>query len=182
MRTTDNYRPGLRPTTRQLMILSLFVACISAQVAPYFRESKPPSFQDKAAVAVALSAESCFVLPVLIMLLDRRGPAKNWYALVIFWTFMMATLAIGLWLLLYSGVLPRPWFFTKPLEFIFPALFVAGAARLTFDLMPALCPCCGQRALVPVQPGSSRWMPQTRSCAVCGRRSCKSRRGAWQPL
>jgi hypothetical protein len=128
MASTIEYGPGLKPTIRHLMILVLFVALVSFPLANDWDQLKPRSFNDKAFIALFLVFAACLVLPVLILVLDRRSPARSWYALVVFWSFMMIGLTGGGWFLSGSGTIPRLWYL-KLLRYALPLMFVACSIR-----------------------------------------------------
>jgi hypothetical protein len=174
------YRPGLRPTLRHLMILCLHVAIVAAVFRSVFTGIGQAPLEQKLDAALGMCLLNWFMLPALVLLLDRRGPARSWYALVVFNTFMMASIGAGGWLLFYAGVRPRLSFRNRLVEYAFPVLFVVACAQLVLDHFPATCPVCRTRSLVPVEP-VSRNRPQIRWCARCLRRSYKDLHGQWRP-
>ncbi len=173
MASSVHYRPGLRPTLRHLMILCLFVALICAFITLGDPWPQPIPFDDRAMIGLAVLSATSFVLPVLILLLDRPGPARNWYALLIFSTFMIVSMAVATWFLYYSVIRHRPWGLSKCLVYASPLLIVAAFARVIHQFFPAVCPRCGRRSLVPVE-AKKRGPLQVLWCACCGVRSSRS--------
>ncbi len=66
---------GLRPTIRQLMILVVYGALVSAIAATILRDDSGPPAYLAISVLVPLSP---LVLALLVLIFDRGGPAKAW--------------------------------------------------------------------------------------------------------
>lgn len=180
MMSPIHFRPGLRPTFRDFVALLLYLASMSGLIVWIFHDGGVHSFPEGLATVTALFLLTCFGLPALILLLDRREPARRWYALIIFWVFMMGTTLLG-WFCFYTEVLPLRSAWRTQFLYGSPILFAACVARLTLDFLPSVCPCCGMRGLVPTET-PSRITRHVRWCANCGRRSSKLGRGEWHPL
>jgi hypothetical protein len=177
MITPAYHGPGLKPTLRHLMILILFSAIMSALIAPMYREDQAPSARDKVVVAFGLGAATSLLLPALIMVLDRPGPTRTWYAVAVFWISMLALMGGAWWIVADSGLYPRPRFINGYLKWIVYLAIPLVAVRCVCRLAPAGCPSCGRRTLI--YAGQSAWGPPLiRSCASCGARY---RAGGWGP-
>jgi len=122
-----------------------------------------------------------WLLGVLVVLLDRPGPLRNWMGPLLVSLFYPC---IALW---YDGAALVAWFrlghapawaFAVP----FNALLLGGFLAYLTRVYPRRCPDCGQRSLVPFvrlgkKDGRTR---QTRGCASCGVHLCKDDQGRWQ--
>jgi len=154
------YRHGLRPTLRHLMILVLGVALMSSLVAPLAR----PGSSTADWLLILWLPLTPALLSVLILVFDRRGPAKFWLAGLIASLTLPAVVAwadgIAWWFDAW-----RTW--AAPLA-VLNALGLAILVRLV-RWLPRRCPACGLRSLLPL----GRRATGLRWCASCG----YSRRG-----
>jgi hypothetical protein len=159
MATEHRLPPELRPTLRHLMIGIVYFSIVFAVAAPFLRSS--PSWSVLVAVSLILPA-SPVVLAVLILVLDRPGPARRWLP------HMLAVLfgpVLVLWFDLYEVAARARG--TRNLDLIYLAVFnglgVLEAIRFWRNL-PRACPACGFRGLVRTDAR----LAGPRSCASCG--------------
>jgi hypothetical protein len=156
MDPTWRYRHGIRPTLRHLMILVLAVAMVSASVAPLVRPGSSPLEWVVAGLTLAMSPA---LLAVLVFVLDRPGPSKNWLA------GMIASLTLPALVVCVDGVawwfdLFHPWIWLLvPINAMGLIVLVRLSRRL-----PARCPECRLRSLLPLSKrATGLWW-----CASCG--------------
>jgi hypothetical protein len=152
---------GLRPTLRQLMIVVVLVAMLSALAAELLR-------MKLLGVATLLLPVAPLLLSMLVLLLDRPGPVKYWLVGLLGSLFLPALVA---W---FDGVLLTNWTAARALlagrgirggGLFVLALFVLNAIGVASILRaarrrPRRCPDCGLRSVLPM--GGLRW------CASCG--------------
>jgi hypothetical protein len=150
------YKHGVRPTLRHLMILTVAVALLSAVAAPMVRHG--PNGSDLAqATSVVIFAPA--LLGLLVFMMDRPGPVKNWLAgLLLQFTYPVVVVwADGL---AYEFGQGRRLFW--PLV-VLNALTIPSLLRIV-NRLPERCPQCGLRALLPL----GRFNLTLRWCASCG--------------
>lgn len=150
---------GLRPTLRHVMIGVVYVALASA----WFRGATP-------GVLTLLLPLSPPLLALLVLLLERPGPAKFWLAGLIASLFVPALVAWSdLVALMAWSDLSAQW--SGPIEVVIllalvvNAAGVAGLVRVA-TRWPRRCPACGLRSLLPLgrRARGLRW------CVSCGAR------------
>jgi hypothetical protein len=181
-------RTGLKPTLRQMMIVVLWSALLTAAVRPLLRFGVLGFRVDFSCVIIPILAGS-MALPLLIVLLrlfDTRGPVQDWYR-----TCCMVSTSIlsGILFLLQDPVcfaVTGRTTLTFPMSpFIAAVCFWAGANQLR-SMWPSRCVRCGRRAVISVaRPArvSSRRLINTGKdgwCSNCGAMYQRKAKAAWE--
>jgi hypothetical protein len=155
---------GLRPTLRQLLILVLFFALVSAVMVP-------PLKSGSYLIASFVLPFTLPILAVLILLFDRRGPIKFWLVgllaslflpAVVVWVDAMVAIALG----------PQitQWSVSSAQGIVILVILNSLGISVLFRVRrywPRRCPECRSRALLPL--GRVQW------CAACGFRLMPAR-------
>lgn len=162
------------------MILCLYVALQSSWIAPLFRRAPAANIPYAAVLAAALVMLTGWILPLLILLLDRRGPARSWYALMSFYAFI-TPLPVIIYAFVISMARRSVWTWPPPGVHLFPVMYVIFSAHTVRDLFPLRCPDCGRRALILVRSGFAN-VARSRTCASCGLRFDRLTQGDWKPV
>ena len=176
-------RLRIRMTLRQFGVLIIFVAITLAVLRP-IGQSAAGAWE----FAVLAAVELPYAILLALMILVRRGPIKLWLASA------LAFLPLAAWLV-YINFVGATGQLTpsvnigqfSPMILMFVAIvdvaFLPLLISLGRQLVPVLCPDCGQRAMLrdPTVP-RSRDFPGSRlarSCLACGSRFRRNRRGPW---
>ena len=145
-------RTGLKPTLRQLMIVILWSALLSAAVRPLLRFGVIGFRVDFDCLMIPLLAGS-MPLPLLILLLrlcDTRGPVQDWYRAC---CTASGSILSGILFLLQDPVcyvLTGKTSLTFPLSPILAAVFfLVGVIQLR-SIWPKRCLNCGCRDVISV--------------------------------
>jgi hypothetical protein len=183
-------RTGLKPTLRQLMIVILWSALLSAAVRPLLRLGVIGFRVDFDCLMIPLLAGS-MPLPLLILLLrlcDTRGPVQDWYRAC---CTASGSILSGILFLLQDPVcyvLTGKTSLTFPLSPILAAVFfLVGVIQLR-SIWPKRCLNCGCRDVISVaRPARvlSRRLINTGKdgwCAFCGATYERKGTAAWQLL
>jgi hypothetical protein len=152
------YKHGVRPTLRHLMIVVVAVALLSSVAAPMVRHGVNGSDLAQATSVVIFAPA---LLGLLVFMMDRPGPVKNWLAgLLLQFTYPV--------LVVWSDVLT--YWFGQGRRLFWPlvvlnALAIPSLLRMV-NRLPRRCPQCGLRSLLPLGQRASKlqW------CASCGHR------------
>ena len=151
----------LRPrlTIRQICILVIVAAAVSAVIMPQFRHQNDPR-----TIFLIAAVETPYLLMIPTLLLVRRGPGK---------TCLFASLGMVsiLGFAIYSTLLIGQ---ATVVVLVVDALLIGLMARLSTWIIPRSCPACRRPAMLrdPSVPGSSRFPPasEARTCVACGSR------------
>jgi hypothetical protein len=189
MQSNVTSRTGLKPTLRQLMIVILWVALLSAAIRALLSVGVLGSQVDFDCLMVPLLSSAFFMplLAPLLWLFDRAGPVRDWYRA----SYIAGASILSGALFLVQDPLcfaltgrPTPTF---PLAaFIALVCLLAGVKQLR-DAWPKLCHRCGQRAIIPIahpaRRGSKRMVNTGREgwCAICGAAYERNGIRAWRP-
>jgi hypothetical protein len=171
-------RNGLRPTRRHFGIAVCFVLLSWFGYACLCELRRQTGLIQPLAVSILYSP---WLLGFLIILLDRRGPLRNWFAPMLISLFYPVMgfcydwSAYSAWM--RFGVSPS-WGVLIPTNVV----LVFGFAFFLLQMYPRRCPRCEQRSLIPllrlfVQEKRSA---KTHWCASCGEKLWKDREGHWQ--
>jgi hypothetical protein len=175
---------GLSPTLRHLMI---FVLCVATLLAVFVSLMKNQLLGDKpdlVCLNVALLVASYPVpwMMILLFLLDRRGPIRNWYI-----ARCMASwgLVAGIAFLLAD---PVSWVLCGRLTIVFPIhpitglVCLAGLPNSLRSVQPGRCLRCGQKSVISVATRFERKISNdTGWCASCGAAYQRENLGKWMP-
>jgi hypothetical protein len=118
---------------------------------------------------------------LLIILLDRRGPVRNWLGPLLISLFYPAlgfwydSLALEAWV--REGTRPA-WVFLVPVN----GVLIFGFAMYLAKMYPKHCPRCQRRSLIALLRlfGQEKRTAKTYWCASCGAKLWKDREGRWQ--
>lgn len=164
---------GLKPTLRQVMIVVLWAAIDLAGVRLMAEADAFGPRRDVACVVVAMAvaAVPMPLLAILIAVLDRPGPIRDWYltlsALGFVGVVCVAILAQEPVCYLLTGGF-SPYFFLPLL--LVPA-GVGPIREIWWRVRPGVCASCGRRSVISVRKPGSRLAEMTGLhgwCATCG--------------
>lgn len=169
---------GLRPTLRHQMIAIVYFAVIFAIVDAVRKRGIAETLGVMTACGLLLTP---WILGVLVMVLDRPGPQRNWTVTSIFMLF-----APGIALYYDSVTVATYWrtgtIYSVPLT-LFMNLFFFGSYAIYWKATgPQTCPLCNKWALIPLVrlSGPTRRTEKTRWCAACGGLLWRLGNGPWQ--
>jgi hypothetical protein len=148
---------GLRPTLRQLMILVLFAAIVSSLTAPSLRGK---SLWTNYLLISMVLITSPLVLAMLILFLDRPGPAKYWLVGLVASLSWPAYVLWLDWFFLSLGEWRNGWIICL----VIINLFGLGSLFRIYRKLPKFCPACKEHALLPLGRARNRFY----WCASCG--------------
>ena len=189
MQVAQPSRTGLKPTIRQMMILVMWAALVSAGVRVLYSSHVIGFSIEFNCIMIPLLVSS-IGLPLLVLLLrifDTRGPVQDWYR-----AGCMAggSLLSGLVFLLQDPacyVLIGKTSLTFPTAPLVAAVcLVTGAIQLR-SLLPRQCAHCGRRDVItvarPARVGSRRLINTGNHgwCANCGATYERKGKEAWAP-
>lgn len=120
---------------------------------------------------------------VMLMVLDRKGPVRNWFGSLVCSCFC----PLAMVLFNFNGVIAaesaRPGWFSLPIVVatVNVLLLVCFASFLVY-LSPRRCPGCAKRGLIPLMPLVVRdeRSKSTHWCASCDKQFWK-KNGVWRP-
>ena len=122
-----------------------------------------------------------WLLGVLIVLLDRPGPVRNWAG-----PFLLSLTCpyVALW---YDAEVTLHWARSFPVPPWYQlvavnGLLLGGFALYCRRMYPRTCPSCGLRSLIPLVrlTRPEKRLTRTSWCASCGETHWKDAEGAWQ--
>lgn len=170
--------PGLRFRLRHLLVVVTYFAILLGVLVPVLRQLRGLGLVNPSLVILVISP---WLLGLLVMLVERRGPVKYWAAPLLLSLTSPALAMAHDWVIVetwrQTGVVPNA-LVTLALNTI-----LIGSFSLFFlSMLPDSCPRCGHRSLIPLLQlwGRNRRTPTTRWCGSCGAQYWRSRNGAWQ--
>jgi hypothetical protein len=170
---------GLKPTRRQGRIVLLFLVLLCLIFVRFSAIERRTGLFPAVPVAVLCSP---WLAGLLLILLDRPGPVRNWLGPLFVSLFYPALCfyhdwnAVNAWL--RRGTPPN-WSFSITLN----AVLLGGFAVYLARMAPRHCPRCRRRSLIPLQrlTRQEKRSVKTHWCAACGATLWKDREGRWQP-
>ena len=179
---------GLKPTLRQMMIVVLWVALLTAGARLAIRWHLLGGGPEMACmnVAICLGIYPMPLLAGLIWALDRPGRVRTWYRSV---CMLSAALLGGV---AYALLDPVCYLLAGRLTMLFPmgpilALVGFWCCGMQWrDARPRPCPSCGRNSVIPiahpVRPNSRRAYNTGKRgwCASCNASCGRERREAWR--
>ncbi|MDR3634593.1 MAG: hypothetical protein P4L84_12375 [Isosphaeraceae bacterium] len=169
---------GLRPTSRQGAIFGLYV-CLFLVVDGVIVASH--RVIGGVNVLPLIFMFCLWLLGLLIVLLDRPGPVRNWAG-----PFLVSLSCpyVALW---YDGEAILHWARSAPLPpwhhiVLINGLLLGGFGVYFVRMYPRSCPSCGLRSLIPLLRLTrvEKRLSRTRWCASCGETLWKDAEGRWQ--
>lgn len=169
---------GLRIRDRHLLILFAYFAVLLGILVPALR-----IYGAKNAVngSLVILLASPWLLGLLVLLVERKGPVKYWAA-PLFLSLSAPALAISHnWMIVdhwrVTGAVP-----STIISLLVNIIFVGSFSLFFARMYPDCCPRCGHRSLIPLIHlwNRSDRTPKTRWCGSCGAKYWRNREGLWQ--
>ena len=179
MNSSQPHQPeGLKTTKRQLWILLLFAVLWILIYAKLTEIHQRTGLINAKPLAVLYTP---WLLGVLVILIDRPGPVRNWLGPLLISVFYPTLClwydfdASSKWM--HHGTAPT-WFLLIPMNILVFGGFAVYLARMS----PKRCPTCERRALIPLLRllKQDRRTVNTHWCAACGAKLWKDQEGQWQ--
>ena len=182
-------RTGLKPAIRQMMILVMWSALLSA-AARFLLTMHVIGFSTEFNCIMIPFLASSIGLPLLVLLLrifDTRGPVQDWYRAC---CVAGGSVLSGLVFLLQDPacyVLIGKTSMTFPMSPLVAAVCLLTGAIQVRSLLARQCARCGRRDVIPVarpaRVGSRRFINTGNHgwCANCGATYERKRTEAWAP-
>jgi hypothetical protein len=171
---------GFRWTMRRLALVPVvYFGALALVLWASLRSPQGPGTFNATTLLVLLSP---WAIGVVIALVKRADPVRNWLLPLLFSLFLPAALLCydaHLTLMFSRGENAQVSLMALATNAIFLAWYVKFVAKLS----PRTCPECGHRSLIPL---ASLWKDDprtltTRWCASCGDKFWPDRQGIWRP-
>lgn len=169
---------GLRFRMRHLFILVTYFAVLLGILVPVLK-LYGSSFPINAKLLILLA--SPWLLGVLVLLVERKGPVKYWAAPLLL-SLTAPALAIC-----HDWVIADVWHRTGAIpnamvSLLLNIVLIGSFSAFFISMYPGCCPKCGHRSLIPLLRlwGRGNRTSQTRWCGVCGAKYWRNREGLWQ--
>jgi hypothetical protein len=169
---------GLRFRLRHLLIVVTYFAILLGILVPVLWQLRSLGLVNPALVILVVSP---WLLGLLVLVVERRGPVKYWAAPLLLSLTSPALAAAHDWVIVdnwrQTGVIPNA-LVTLTLN----AVLIGSFSVFFLSMLPDSCPRCGHRSLIPLLHfwGRARRTPTTRWCGSCGAQYWRARNGVWQ--
>jgi hypothetical protein len=170
-------RGALRLTTRHFIIGLAYLVVLSGAINPVLERTGQSGTHG--ALVAKLLLSPC-LLALLVLVIDRAGPVKNWAVLFLL-VLMYPALALyhdltALIDYVANGRSPTLWATLVLNATLLPASVLYGG-----KMMPRSCPGCRRRTLIPLMQlfKKDKRTANTRWCASCGGKYWKGQDGNW---
>jgi hypothetical protein len=174
----QDHNVGFRFTLRHFMILSVHFAVVFKVIIPLLKYAGYTRIGPIVLAAVLLSPP---LLALLVAILERPGPLKNWaVSLLLCLFFPLLVLNHDVAVVhdyLVSGRRPTLW-----ATLLINAVILTNTLPYVGRMVPRPCPSCRRRSLVPLLRlfKKDKRTAKTCWCASCGARFWKDREGTWR--
>jgi hypothetical protein len=169
---------GFRFTLRHLIILSVHCAVLFKVVIPLIKFA---GYTRTGSIVLAALLVSPPLMALLVALIERPGPLKNWalsLLLCLFFPLLVLNHDIAVAHdYLVSGRWPTLW-----ATFLINLVILANTLPYAGRMVPRPCPTCRRRTLVPLLRlyKQDKRTAKTCWCASCGGKFWKDREGTWR--
>jgi hypothetical protein len=176
--TKLNSIPGLNFRPRHLIIVVLYFGIILGLLVPVARYLDHSGLVNPALLILVLSP---WILGVLVLAVERKGPVKYWAAPLLL-SFTAPALAVYHDLAVVDGWLRYGTSANNVVTLALNFILVGSFTLFLVAMRPESCPECGRRALIPLL---RVWIRQKRTarthwCGRCGAKFWKDSQGTWQ--
>ena len=178
MTTNPTRALGLRLRVRHLLIVVAYFAILLGILVPVLKHYGSSGMIN---ATQAILIVSPWLLGILVLVVERKGPVKYWAAPLLLSLTSPALAICHDWVILdmwrRSGVAPHA-IVSLLINFV-----LIGSFSLFFaSMFPGCCPKCGHRSLIPLRDvwGGGRRMSKTRWCGSCGAQYWRDGQGLWQ--
>jgi hypothetical protein len=175
---TVNQALALRFRARHLLIVVAYFAVLLGILVPVVRYYGSSGMINGSLVILLASP---WLLGILVLLVERKGPVKYWAAPLLL-SLTAPALALS-----HDWVIADVWRRTGSVPNAMVSLLVNALLIGTFSLFfasmyPGCCPRCGHRSLIPLLRlwGRGSRTSKTRWCGHCGAQYWRNREGLWQ--
>jgi hypothetical protein len=169
---------GFRFHARHLLIVVTYFAILLGVLVPVLRHYGSSGMINGPQAILLVSP---WLLGILVLLVERKGPVKYWAAPLLLSATSPALAICHNWLILEAwrstGVVPH-----AIISLLINVVLVGTFSLFFASMYPGCCPRCGHRALIPLRTlwgGNSR-TPKTRWCGSCGAQYWRDNEGLWQ--
>jgi hypothetical protein len=175
----QNPNAGHRFTFRHFLILSVYFAVLFKVVIPLSRYAGGTRIGSIVLGALLLSPP---LLALLVALIERPGPLKNWALSLLLCLFFPALVLNHDYAVvrdhLIRGTRPTLW-----ATLLINAVVLTNTLPYIGRMVPRRCPNCRRRTLVPLLRllKKDKRTAKTCWCASCGADFWKDRQGTWRP-
>jgi hypothetical protein len=168
-----------------LVILVVYLAVVFKVIIPLVEGAGKfigdAGMNTRANIALTVLLVSPPLLTLLVMLIERPGPLKNWAVSLLFYLFFPALVLNHDCVVAFAyleGVQPPTLWATLLLN----AVMLPHSLAFVRKMVPRPCPSCRRRTLVPLlRPlKKEKRTAKTCWCASCGQKYWKDQEGTWR--